>query len=90
VVASDAAWPLLSVFAAPTCVPPDGQPAAVTSFGWHRKKVTVPVGVGCPAPRVTVAVSVTAVPGTSVVEFVLACVAIGGIGVLKHSRVTSV
>jgi hypothetical protein len=39
---------------------------AVTSFGWHRKNVTVPVGVGCPGPPVpdTVAVSVTDTPAS--------------------------
>jgi hypothetical protein len=65
--ASDVACPSLSVFTAPTCVPssaPHPTPT-VTSAGWHRKNVTVPVGVGCPAPPVTVAVSVTADPGTT-------------------------
>jgi hypothetical protein len=91
-VASDVVCPLLSVFATPTCVPPDGQPSGDTSFGWHRKKVTVPVGVSSPAASVTVAVtvavSVTAVPGTTAVEFVLACVSNvpgGGGAVVKHS-----
>src|SRR5262249_28423739 len=92
VLASDVACPPLNVFGAPTFVPPDEQPTAVTSSGLHRKKVTVPVGVGPPPTAATVAVSVTAVPGVTVVEFVLACVVPGGVGfkTLKHSALASV
>jgi len=89
VVAADVACPLASVIAPPICVPAgETHPwPAVTSFGWHRKNVTVPVGVGCPAPPLTVAVSVTDVPGTTVVLFVLACVAVLDVcfTVVKHS-----
>ena len=88
VTASDVACPSLSVFALPTCVPlPTGHPAAVTSFGWHRKKITVPVGVGCPAEPVTVAVSVTDVPGVTLSPDGLDCVAVadGSTVVVKHS-----
>ena len=91
VVASDVACPLLSGFALPICVPPDTHPwPAVTSLGWHRKNVTVPVGIG-PTPD-TVAVSVTDVPGTTAAEFVLAwVVVVEACGtVLKHSLVASV
>jgi len=88
VAASDVACPLLSVFALPTCVPPDTHPCpAVTSFGWHRKNATVPVGVGCPADPVTVAVSVTDVPGVTLAPDGLDCVAVvdGSTVVVKHS-----
>src|SRR5262250_3703582 len=88
VLASDVACPLLSVLAAPIWVPPDTHPwPAVTSFGWHRKNATVPVGVGCPAPPVTVAVSVTDVPGTTLPPVGLDCVAVpeGCFTVVKHS-----
>src|SRR4051794_21428253 len=65
VVASDVAWPAaLSVLVAPIFVPAvPSQPPAVTSAGWHRKKSTVPLGV--PSEPLTVAVSVTLVPGTT-------------------------
>src|SRR5262245_46371795 len=77
VLASDVTSPLLSVFAAPICLPPYTQPwPAVTSFGWHRKNATVPVGIGCPAPPVTVAVSVTDVPGTTLPPVGVDCVAV--------------
>jgi len=101
--ASDVACPLLSVLALPICVPPVAHPTpTVTSFGWQRKNATVPVGVGCPAPPLTVAVSVTDDPGNTlppvgldsvtVVEFVLACVAVidGCRAGRKHSLVLSV
>src|SRR5262249_55437437 len=51
-------------------------PPALPSFPSRRSSDPVPVGVGCPAPPLTVAVSVTDVPGTTVAEFVLACVAV--------------
>jgi hypothetical protein len=87
VVASDVACPLASVLAAPISAPPDTHPCPVTSAGWHRKNTTVPVGVGCPAPPATVAVSVTDVPGDTFVLFVLACVAVvdGCLATVKHS-----
>jgi hypothetical protein len=88
VAASDVACPPLKVFALPTCVPAGlGHPAAVTSFGWHRKNATVPVGVGCPAPPVTVAVSVTDVPGVTLAPVGLDKVAVpdGCLATVKHS-----
>src|SRR5947208_1303275 len=60
VTADEVATPLTSTTAVPTCVPPDAQS---TAAGWHRKNVTVPVGVGTPATPAIVAVSVTDVPG---------------------------
>ena len=88
VLGPDVACPPLNAIALPTCAPAGlGHPAAVTSAGWHRKNTTVPVGVGCPAPPVTVAVSVTDVPGDTFVLFVLACVAVpdGCFATVKHS-----
>src|SRR5260221_1894151 len=65
VEASEAAEPADNVFVAPTSVPPAEQfpPFVVTCAGPQRKKSTVPVAVG-PEP-LTVAVSVTDVPGTT-------------------------
>jgi hypothetical protein len=92
--ASDVACPLLSVFTAPTCVPAGAThpTPAVTSAGWHRKNATVPVGVGCPAPPLTVAVSVTAVPGTTPPPLGTDCVTVvdGCFAGLKHSLPGSV
>src|SRR5258707_146774 len=84
VTADEVATPFTSTFAVPTCVPPDAQS---TAAGWHRKNVTVPVGVGCRAPPVIVAVSVTDVPGTTLPPVGLdAVVGVDGcFPVVKHS-----
>jgi hypothetical protein len=50
---------LTNVFAAPTCAPPLGHPAA---SGGQRKNTTLPVGVVEPAAPVTVTESLTVVP----------------------------
>jgi hypothetical protein len=65
-VVSEVAWPLpFSALGGPTAVPAgDTHPPAVTSAGWQRKNVTVPVGVP-PTPSDTVAVSLTEVFGAT-------------------------
>jgi hypothetical protein len=91
VVVSDVALPFASsAVAAPTCVPPDVQPFAVTVVGSQRKNVTVPVGVS-PVP-LTVTRSVADVPGTTPAPVGLELVAtVGGwLETVKHSFVALV
>jgi hypothetical protein len=65
VVASDVAEFPVSGMSAPTFVPAGlGHPFAFTSFGWHRRNRTDPVGGIAPGAFVTVTVSVTDVPGS--------------------------
>ena len=94
VVDSDVATPLAfkvsPAAGVPICVPAvPSHPPDVTSDGWQRKNFTVPVGTGCPAPPVTVAVSLTDVPGTTLPPVGLDVVAVfdGCLAVVKHSLV---
>src|SRR3954468_9257225 len=77
--------------APPTWAPPAEQSPrlAVTVAGWHRKKLTVPVGAGPPAMPVAVAESVTLTPGTWLPPVGLEVVAVddGCLTVVKHSVV---
>ena len=77
-IVADVAEPPASVTSPPTCVPPVGQPAAVTSLGPQRKKLTVPVGVPLLATASTVATSCCAAPGAFSLPPGVAVVVIGG------------
>src|SRR5579859_591211 len=65
-VGSDVAAPAARALAAPTCVPPAGQPPVVVWPGAHRKNVTVPVGTGPAPPLPTTTESLAALPGATV------------------------
>src|SRR5260370_9101913 len=77
-VGSEVAAPATSVLTAPTCAPPAGQPAAVTAAGPQRKKVMLPVGAGPAPPFVTLATSVAASPGATVVPAAALVVSVAG------------
>lgn len=82
---ADVALPAVNVTAPPTCDPPVGHPAAVACAGLQSQKLTVPVGT--PTLPVSVAVSLTAVPGTTPPPCGLDCVEIVAtpISTVKHS-----
>ena len=66
-VVSDVAVLPDSAMSAPITVPAGlGHPFAFTSFGWHKMNRTDPVGAIAPGAFVSVAVSVTDVPGNTV------------------------
>jgi len=79
-VSVEFAEPFTSETAPPTWAPPVGQPAAVTSEGWHRKNFSEPVGVGRLPTVCTVASSCWAVPGATWLPPGVAVVTIGGGG----------
>jgi len=90
-VASEVAAPATNVFVAPTFVPAEpSQPPAVISFGWQRKKFTVPPGV--PKSPDAVKPSVTLVPGTTLPPVGDDVVARTGVFLptVKHSEVVFV
>jgi hypothetical protein len=64
VAAEVAVNPVKATSGATTVPDPPGHPAPVTSPGWHKMNRTDPVGASAPGAFVSVAVSVTAVPGT--------------------------
>lgn len=59
---SDVAAPATMVFAAPTWLPPETQPPAVTWAALHRKNVIVPIGSSPAPPLLTATVSVAVEP----------------------------